>query len=76
VYLKTGKTITVDGTLSNNPAARMTTESYRATTVLKGAITTGSPQNYTKFTVTPGGYPSQNWYVGSDGKLTTTQPYP
>ena len=71
VYLKTGKTITVDGTLSNNPAARITPESYRATTVLKGAITTGSPQNYTKFTVTPDGSP-MTWNIDSSGTLTVT----
>ena len=71
VYLKTGKTITVDGTLSNNPAARITPESYRATTVLKGAITTGSPQNYTKFTVTPDGSP-MTWSIDSSGTLTVT----
>ena len=71
VYLKIGKTITVNGTLSNNPAARITPESYRATTVLKGAITTGSPQNYTKFTVTPDGSP-MTWSIDSSGTLTVT----
>ena len=33
-------------------------------------------ENYKKFTVTPGGSPVKNWYVGSNGALTTTQPTP
>jgi len=44
--------------------------------VLKGSVTDGSPKNYKKFTVTPGGSPSQNWYIDSNGELTTTQPSP
>lgn len=44
--------------------------------VLKGNITDGTPENYKKFTVTPGGSPSQNWYIGSNGALTATPPTP
>ena len=75
VYLTSGKTITVDGTLSNNPAARITPQSYTATTVLTGNITGSSPQNYTKFTVTPQKVTenSENWnvfwYIATDGTL-------
>ena len=76
VYLKDGRKITVAGQL--NPlggvaAACITPENYNTTTqVLAGSITGGTPQNYTKFTVTPKG--STRWYVGSDGCLTTAQP--
>jgi len=75
VYLKTGKTITVDGTLSNNPAARITPESYTVTQVLTGNITGGSPQNRKKFTVPPQKVTvgSENWnvfwYIAADGTL-------
>jgi hypothetical protein len=44
--------------------------------VLKGNITDGTPENYKKFTVTPGGAPRQNWYIGSNGALTATPPTP
>ena len=44
--------------------------------VLKGSVTDGSPKNYKKFTVTPAVSPSQNWYIDSNGELTTTQPPP
>lgn len=44
--------------------------------VLKGSVTDGSPKNYKKFTVTPAVSPSQNWYIDSNGELTTTQPSP
>ena len=44
--------------------------------VLKGSVTDGSPKNYKKFTVTPEVSPSQNWYIDSNGELTTTQPSP
>ena len=67
VYLESGKTITIDGSLSSNPAARITPQSYTATTVLTGTITGGSPQNYTKFTVTPNG--SELWKINSNGCL-------
>ena len=44
--------------------------------VLKGSVTDGSPKNYKKFTVTPAVSPSQNWYIDSNGALTTTPPTP
>jgi len=76
VYLESGKTITVDDILSNNPAARITPQSYTENTpVLKGAITTSSPQNRKKFTVPPQKVTenSENWnvfwYVATDGTL-------
>ena len=71
VYLKNGRKITVGGQL--NPlggvaAACITPENYNATTqVLDGDITEGTPQNYTRFTVTPKG--SDVWKVNSEGKL-------
>ena len=68
VYLTSGKTITVDSTLtSTDPVARITPQSYRETPVLTGNITDSSPQNRKKFTVTPNG--SELWEIGSNGKL-------
>ncbi len=65
VFLKNGKMITVDGTLTGTaPVARITPAAYATTTqALTGSITAGtSPnQNYTKFTVTP--------QILSDGKI-------
>ena len=57
VYLPSprGK-INIEGELKpvGGTAARITPERYETTAqVLTGAITTGTPQNYTKFTVTP-----------------------
>jgi len=76
VYLKNGRKITVDGQLNpplGGVAACITPESYNTTTqVLDGSITDGTPQNYTKFTVTPKG--TTSWYVGSNGRLTTVKP--
>ena len=75
VYLESGQAITVDGTLSNNPAARITPESYRETPVLTGNITGGSPQNRKKFTVPPQKVTvgSENgkifWYISATGLL-------
>ena len=75
VYLESGKTITVDGTLSNNPAARITPQSYTATTVLTGNITGSSPQNRKKFIVPPQKVTvgSENgkifWYISATGLL-------
>ena len=76
VYLKAGKTITVDGTLSNNPAARITPEEYKENVpVLRGNITDGSPQNRKKFTVPPEKVTedSENWnvfwYIADNGNL-------
>ena len=77
VYLDGGAKITVADTL--NPqggiAARITVpnDQYQTTTqVLDGSITDGTPQNYTKFTVTP--KDTTSWYVGSNGRLTTVKP--
>ena len=72
VYLKSGKTITVNGKLNptGGTAARITPETYSETPqvqVLTGAIK--DYNNYTKFTVTPQTSPSQNWKVDSNGKL-------
>ena len=76
VYLESRKIITVDGTLSNNPAARITPESYTENTpVLRGNITDGSPQNRKKFTVPPEKVTedSENWnvfwYIADNGNL-------
>ena len=72
VYLTGGKTITVDSTLtSTDPVARITPQSYRETPVLTGNITGGSPQNYTKFTVTPQDVVDGKmfWYITDAGKL-------
>ena len=71
VYLKNGRKITVDGQLNpplGGVAARITPESYNTTTqVLDGSITDGTPQNYTKFTVTPKGL--EVWYITATGAL-------
>ena len=83
VFLTPYSYIHIDGILDapTLPLARISIAdgnylSYTNSThpVLKGSVTDGSPKNYKKFTVTPGGSPSQNWYVGSNGALTTTQP--
>lgn len=61
--------IFVTGELGNKPAARLTPETYDDNAqVLKGNIN----DNYKRFKVTPEG--TTLWYVGSDGKLTTTEP--
>ena len=77
VYLVPNAYICITDNLSASQVARISMEdanygAYSTMPVLQGDVN----NNYRKFTVTPGGYPSQNWYVGSDGKLTTTQPYP
>ena len=78
VYLESGKTITVNGSLSHAHAARITvpnTAYNTSTQVLAGTIIGGSPQNYTKFTVTPQKVTenSENWnvfwYIAADGTL-------
>lgn len=70
VYLDNTSRISVVGTLSKNPAARITPEKYREfppVQVLEGNITGGTPQNYKRFTVTP--KDSEQWEVDSDGNL-------
>ena len=77
VYLDGGAKITVADTL--NPqggiAARITVpnDQYQTSTqVLTGSITDGTPQNYTKFTVTPQTLSDGKilyWEADADGKL-------
>ena len=64
--------IKIEGELKpvGGTAARITPDDYSTIQpVLAGDITTGTPQNYTKFTVTPNG--TEQWEIGSDGKLKT-----
>ena len=79
VYLDSGKMITVDGELTpaGGIAARITVGPihYQATTkVLTGNITSGTPANYTKFTVTPKTVSgsTQEWEINSTGFLQKT----
>ena len=69
VYLADAK-IRADSSLTppGGIAARITPDSYNtATQVLTGgAVVT----EHTKFSVTRGGTPPKNWYVGNNGKLT------
>ena len=78
VFLGTGASVSVDDSLTAPLLGRITPISYNeGTKVLKGEITNGTPQNYKRFTVTPkdlGGGATQQWYVGSDGCLTTASP--
>ena len=75
VYLKNGRKITVGGQLNprGGVAACITPENYNTTTqVLTGSITDGTPQNYTKFTVTPqtlSGDKILYWEADASGKL-------
>ena len=66
--------INIVGALTGaNPVAWITPENYEPDTkVLDGDIIIGTPQNYKKFKVTPVSFPQL--FVGSDGRLTTTQP--
>lgn len=71
VYLPTPLyRITIVGGLTpvGGTAARITPDDYGTTQpVLAGDITTGTPQNYTKFKVTPNG--TELWEIDNDGKL-------
>ena len=69
VYLENSKKINIEGVLTyNGIVARITPASYGNTVqVLDGDITGGTPQNYTKFTVTPNG--TTGWKVNNQGKL-------
>ena len=76
VYLKTGKTITVDGTLSNNPAARITPEEYKENVpVLRGGSGVTLKNETGKFIVPPEKVTedSENWnvfwYIADNGNL-------
>ena len=74
VYLKDSRMINIVGALTGaKPVACITPEDYTSgTQVLNGDIMEGTPQkNYKKFKVTQG---TPQLYVGSDGKLTYTQP--
>ena len=73
VYLESGKTITVDGTLSNNPVARITPREYTAGhSYLTGS---GVGTHHLKFTVPPEKVTedSENWnvfwYIADNGNL-------
>ncbi|UTC52314.1 hypothetical protein ABH09_08035 [Treponema sp. OMZ 803] len=66
VYLKSGQAITVDGTLSNNPAARITPESYTEERQVLNGSEVGS--EYYKFEVTPESSTAE-WVIKSDGCL-------
>ena len=70
VYLKTGKTISLDDALSGTaPIARITPESYTVGhQVLTGDTQSGTPKNYTKFKVTPEGT-DKEWEIDSAGAL-------
>lgn len=76
VYLADGKMIIVGDSFkpTGGIAARITPNSYwDGKQVLDGDITGGTPQNYTKFTVTPGGTPQKEWEVDNNGKLKMKQ---
>ena len=62
--------ITLPGPLSQNPAARITPETYGTTTqVLEAGTGVNLANEAGKFTVTPKG--GQTWSIGTDGKLKT-----
>ena len=62
--------ITLSGPLSQNPAARITPETYGTTTqVLEAGTGVNLANEAGKFTVTPQTSPLQNWKVDSNGKL-------
>ena len=62
--------ITLPGPLSQNPAARITPETYGTTTqVLEAGTGVNLANEAGKFTVTPQTSPLQNWKVDSNGKL-------
>ena len=76
IFLRDGACIKLSGGLTGERSVgRITVPdgNYNPSTqVLDGNITVDG--NYKKFTVTPKG--STQWYVGSNGALTTTQPSP
>ena len=71
VFLPVNAKIIIEGNLipvDGGKAARITPERYEEIRqVLDGDITTGSPQNYTKFKVTPNG--TEQWGIDIDGFL-------
>ena len=78
IFLRDGACIKLSGGLTGKRSVGRITvpdTNYNASTkVLHSDISVD--ENYKKFTVTPGGSPVKNWYVGSNGALTTTQPTP
>ncbi|QSH91238.1 hypothetical protein C5N99_01085 [Treponema medium] len=77
VYLVPNAYIRITGNLSASQVARISMEdanyvAYSTRPVLQGDV----DDNYKKFTVTPEVSPSQNWYIDSNGKLTTIQTSP
>jgi len=75
VYLVPNAYIHITDNLSASQVARISMEdanygAYSTRPVLQGDVN----NNYRKFTVTPKG--TQNWYIDSNGKLTTIQPSP
>ena len=73
VYLESEKTITVDGTLSNNPAARITPREYKENVpVLRGGSGVTLADEVGKFTVTSDVKDdgiAQAWIIDTTGKL-------
>ena len=69
-YSSNAAKIIVDGTLTppGGTAARITPTNYAATRRVLDGSAVGS--EHLKFSVTRGGTPPKNWYVGNDGKLT------
>ncbi|UTC68395.1 MULTISPECIES: right-handed parallel beta-helix repeat-containing protein [unclassified Treponema] len=70
VYLLSNQKIKIEGILTQNVAARITPNNYLlGEAVLTGALSSGSPENYKRFRVTPQG--SKQWSVDSNGKLAS-----
>ena len=74
VYLKKGKTITLDDGFSpqgNKAVARITLEEYRE----NAQVLTGSTvsTHYNRFTVTPENGTDIPWYINNSGKLATDE---
>ena len=70
IYLPNSRVITITGPLSQNPAARITPETYGTTTQVLDKLGTGvtlANETY-KFAVTPQS-PAQEWTVGGNGYL-------
>ncbi|MGI5110395.1 InlB B-repeat-containing protein, partial [Treponema socranskii] len=65
VYLSNGAKITVDDTLSNNPAAEITPKTYSTSTQVLGGSAVGT--QHTKFQVTQ--VPGQTWSITGSGYL-------
>ena len=71
IYLPNSRVVTITGPLSQNPAARITPETYGTTTqVLAGSVALLNSE-YGKFTVTPKivSGNTEYWTVGGNGRL-------